>query len=79
MGGRVGLEAKPTVWAVLCQLGFAEPLGSEEVPRRCPWHGTPSPASAPSFKHSRLDFTCTLNFGPRLRSVNKVLQLKIKV
>lgn len=32
MSWRVGLEIKPTVWAVLVKLGFAEPLGSEEVP-----------------------------------------------
>lgn len=29
---RVGLAIKPTVWAVLFELGFAEPLGSGEVP-----------------------------------------------
>lgn len=32
MSRRAGLEVKPTVWAVLFKLGFAEPLGSEEVP-----------------------------------------------
>lgn len=36
MSPRVGLEIKPTVWAVLFIQGFAEPLGSGEVPQEVP-------------------------------------------
>lgn len=32
----MGLEVKPTVWAVLFKWGFAEPLGSGKIPQGVP-------------------------------------------
>lgn len=86
MSPRVGPESKPALWAVLFIWGFAEPLGSGEVPQEVPRaEGLPCGLSAerephtPSFPQSSLDLNHTWNVYLQRRFVNKMLLLKIKV